>query len=113
MLKNGIVIVRFDTKIEKNEVIQDGIYHFDSKPFIVKAWSPDMEFTRVKLLTLPIWVKMPGLDFKYWSPKGLNEIGSVIERPIMVDKNTEKKTGLNFVRLLIEVKVDVALHKKI
>lgn len=37
MLKIGIVLARFDTNVGKDEVIQGGIYHFDNKPFIVKA----------------------------------------------------------------------------
>jgi len=91
MLKNGIVLVRFDSIAGKNEAIQGGIYHFDNKPFIVKVWNEDMEFTREELYTVPIWVILPGLDFKYWSPKGLSKIGSLIGKPLMVDKHTEKK----------------------
>lgn len=37
MLKNGVTLVRFYSEIGKNEAIQGGIYHFDNKPFIVKA----------------------------------------------------------------------------
>lgn len=71
MLKNGIILVRFDTSEGKNEVLQGGIYHFDNKHFIVKAWHEEMEFTREELFTVPIWAKLPGLDFKYWGPKGI------------------------------------------
>ncbi|KAG5619842.1 hypothetical protein H5410_005060 [Solanum commersonii] len=113
MLKNGVVLVRFDTGLGKNEVIQGGIYHFDSKPFIVKAWNPDMDFTREELHTVPIWIKFPGLDFKYWSPKGLSKLGSLIGKPLMVDQNTERKTGLNFARLMVEVDMDSTLPKMI
>ncbi|XP_019263375.1 PREDICTED: uncharacterized protein LOC109241110 [Nicotiana attenuata] len=113
MLRNGIVLVRFDTELGKNEVMQGGIYHFDNKPFTVKAWSPDMEFTREELYTVTIWVKLPGLDFKYWSPKGLSKIGSLIGKLLMVDQNTEKKMGLNFARLLIEVYIDMSLPEKV
>ncbi|XP_060183185.1 uncharacterized protein LOC132613154 [Lycium barbarum] len=102
MLKNGVIIVRFDTEMGKNDVIQAGIYHFDSKPFIVKAWNSDMDFSREELRTVPIWVKLPGLDFKYWSPMGLSKIGSLIGKPLMVDKNIERKAGLNFARLMVE-----------
>ncbi|XP_070051743.1 uncharacterized protein [Nicotiana tomentosiformis] len=109
MLKNGVTLVRFDSEIGKNEVIQGGIYHFDNKPFIVKAWSPDLEFTREELLTVPIWIKFPGFDFKYWSPKGLSKIGSLVGKPLMVDQNTERKNGLNFARLLVEVEMDSKL----
>ncbi|XP_015168553.1 uncharacterized protein [Solanum tuberosum] len=97
----------------KEEVLQGGIYHFDNKPLIVKAWSPDMEFTREELYTVPIWVKLPGLDFKYWSPKGLSKIGSLIGKPLMVDQNTERKLGLSFARLLIEVEMKVKLPDKV
>ncbi|XP_059315537.1 uncharacterized protein LOC132066188 [Lycium ferocissimum] len=106
MMKNGIVLVRFDAEDRKQEVIQGGIYHFDSKPFIVKAWNPDMEFSREELFSVPIWVKLPGLDFKYWSAKGLGKIGSLIRKPLMVDKSTEKKIGL---KLLVEVRIGAAL----
>lgn len=113
MLKNGIVLVWFDTAIGKNDVIQGGIYHFDNKPLIVKFWEPDTKFTREALYTVPIWVKLPGLNFKYWSLKGLSKIGSLIRKAIMVDHNTEKKMGLNFARLLIEVEVDPNLPDKV
>ncbi|KAG5586279.1 hypothetical protein H5410_046713 [Solanum commersonii] len=96
MLKNGVVLVRFYTAVGINEVIQGGIYHFDSKAFIVKAWTPNMKFSRDELYTVPIWIKLPGLDFKYWSQKGLSKIGSLVRKPLMVDQSTEKKTGLNF-----------------
>ncbi|XP_019244532.1 PREDICTED: uncharacterized protein LOC109224406 [Nicotiana attenuata] len=113
MLKNGIVIVRFDSIMGKNEVLQGGIYHFDNKSFIVKAWNVDMEFTKEELYTVPIWIKLPGLDFKYWSPKGLSKIGSLVGRPLMVDSNTEKKMGLSFARLLVEVQMDTKLPDKV
>lgn len=113
MLKNEIILVRFDTVCEGNEVIQGRIYHFDNKHLIVKAWEVDIEFTREALHTVSIWVKLHGLDFKYWSAKGLSEIGNLIGKPIMVDHNTEQKKGLNFARLLIEMEVDSNLADKI
>lgn len=50
-----------------------------------------MEFTREELLTLPIWVKMSGLDFKYWNPKGLSKIGNLVGRPVMQIKIWRRK----------------------
>ncbi|KAH0722927.1 hypothetical protein KY289_005971 [Solanum tuberosum] len=85
---NGVIVVRFNTEAMKQEVLQGGIYHFDNKPFIVNEWMPELEFTREELSTVPIWIKFPRLDFKYWSIKGLNKIASLIGRPLMVDHNT-------------------------
>ncbi|XP_019252859.1 PREDICTED: uncharacterized protein LOC109231671 [Nicotiana attenuata] len=113
MLKNGIVMVRFDSEVGKNDVIQEGIFHFDNEPFIVKAWIADMEFSKDELFTVPIWIRLLGLEFKYWSVKGLSKIGSPVGKPLVVDKNTEKKLGLNFARLLVEVKIGDQIPKTI
>ncbi|KAK4707000.1 hypothetical protein R3W88_033439 [Solanum pinnatisectum] len=94
MLKNGVLVVRFETVIGKHEALQGGIYHFDNKPFIVKEWTPELEFTKEELQTVPIWVKFPGLDFKYWSRVGLSKI---------------ERNGLNFVRILVEVEMGAQL----
>uniref|UniRef100_M1DB27 Endonuclease/exonuclease/phosphatase n=1 Tax=Solanum tuberosum TaxID=4113 RepID=M1DB27_SOLTU len=62
---------------------------------------------------VPIWIKLPGLDFKYRSPKGLSKLGSLVGKPLMVDHNTEKKKGLHFAKLLVEVKMDAKLPEVI
>ncbi|KAH0773715.1 hypothetical protein KY290_010852 [Solanum tuberosum] len=36
-------------EIGKQEVLQGGIYNFDNMPFIVKEWTPELEFTREEL----------------------------------------------------------------
>ncbi|KAK6795389.1 hypothetical protein RDI58_008842 [Solanum bulbocastanum] len=50
-----------------------------------------------------------GLVFKYWSMKGLSKIGSLIGRPLMVDRNTEERSGLNFARILVKVELGAQL----
>lgn len=93
MLKNRIILVRFDSELGENEVVQGGIYHFDNKPFIVKAWSPNMKFTREEMHTVPIWVKFSGLNFKYCNAKGLSKIGSLVGKPLMVTITLSKRFG--------------------
>lgn len=63
MLKNDIILVRFDLEEGKNDVFQGGMYHSDNKPFSVKAWSDDMEFTKEELQMVPIWIKLYGLEY--------------------------------------------------
>lgn len=62
---------------------------------------------------MPIWVKLPGLDFKYWSARLLSNIGSLVGKALMVDKHTKKKIGLNFATLLVEVEAGVTLPNEI
>jgi len=63
--------------IGKHEALKGGIFHFDNKSFIVKEWTPELEFTKDELQIVPIWVKFPGLDFKYLSRVGLSKRGSL------------------------------------
>lgn len=77
----------------------------DNKPLIVNVWTPDMEFSKIELSTVPLWIRFPRLEFMYLGAKGLSKIGSLIGKPLMVDKNTEKKVGLQFARMLVEVTV--------
>ncbi|KAM3304324.1 hypothetical protein P3S67_015356 [Capsicum chacoense] len=91
MMKNGIFLVRFTSEEGKDEVLYGEIYHFDNKPLIVKEWVPEMDFSKEELYSVPIWVKLPGLEFKYWSAKSLSKIDNLIGKPLMVDKNTEQQ----------------------
>lgn len=42
MLKNEVIIVRFDFVKRNEKVLKEGIFHFDNKLFIVKSWSAEM-----------------------------------------------------------------------
>lgn len=104
----------FDSKVGKKEVIQTGIYQFDSKPFIVKSWTADIDFSREKLLIVPIWIKFLRLNLIYRSSKGLCKLVSLIEKPLMIDQSTEKKTSLNFAKIIeVEVGMDARLLESI
>jgi len=43
MIKKGLYLVRFEEQQAAMAVAQKGVYYFDQKSFIVKAWSPEME----------------------------------------------------------------------
>lgn len=62
MMRNDIVIVRFENEEGEMEILKGGIYHFDNKPVRVKAWTSKMEFSKEKFLIVPIWVRLPGLN---------------------------------------------------
>ena len=57
LIKKGLYLVRFEDYQDTLQVVQKGIYHFDHKPFIVKAWMPEMEINTEAITSLPIWVQ--------------------------------------------------------
>ena len=64
LVKKGLYLVRFDELKDALEVAQKGVFHFDQKPLIVKAWNPDMEMSIDTIKSSPIWIQLPELDIK-------------------------------------------------
>jgi len=54
--RKGLCLVRFGAMADKDEVLKKGIYYFDHKPFIVKAWSENLDLDTDTIRSLPIWV---------------------------------------------------------
>lgn len=105
MMRNGIILVRFDFVNGRDEVIKGGVFYFDKKFVILKVWIFDLELNKDMISSVLVWVKLYGLDVKYWSMMGLSKIGSLIGILMMVDVNKWRKIGINFVRIFIEIDI--------
>lgn len=112
MMKNRIIRIRLNNFKEKQEVLQSGIYHFDSEPLIVKSQTTEIDFSKKQLLLVPIQIKLPRLEFKQWSAKGLRKINSLLGRSLKMDKNTEQKIGLCFAILYVKVHIGKPLLER-
>jgi len=105
MVRKGVFLVRFCNLFDKMTVVQGGVYFFDKKSFIVKAWNEDLSLDTNSLQSLPIWVQFLELDIKYWGLQSLSKLGSMLGIPIKTDKFTKEKTALQYARLLVEMKI--------
>ncbi|KAJ6904038.1 hypothetical protein NC651_021250 [Populus alba x Populus x berolinensis] len=50
-----------------------------------------------------VWIKFPNLPFKYWTPRCLSKLASVLGKPIQCDKLTSTKERLSYAWVLMEV----------
>ena len=50
-----------------------------------------MDLHTETLKSLPLWIRLPGLDLKYWGMTSLSNIGSLIGIPMKVDQYTKTK----------------------
>ncbi|KAK9749023.1 hypothetical protein RND81_02G097200 [Saponaria officinalis] len=112
-LPNGIFLVRFDTKEHQQTVVSNGHLLFDSKPVIVKEWSPDTELIKHDVKVVPVWMKLFGLDVKFWGNDCLVKIGGLVGKFIRSDAATSRKAFLRYARVLIEVRVDQAFPEEL
>ena len=101
--RKWMYLVRFGTIIHRDEVLGKGIFYFDRKPFIVKAWNEHLDLYASAIPSLPIWVQFPELDVKYWAVESLSTLGSLLGILLRIDKQTMEKTYLNYARLLLDL----------
>ena len=105
----GVYLARFHTKDNMLKVANGDHIFFDSKPLIMKPWSPDIDVMKDEVKTIPMWIKLPGLDLKYWGVKALTKICSGVGKFIKPDNSTLNKDKLQFARILIETDLDAPL----
>lgn len=113
MLKNGIILVKFDMVNGRDEVIQGGVIYFDKKFVIIKEYFLDIEFIKDKFINVFVWIKLYGLDDKYWSVIGLSKIGSFLGKFMMLYDNILKKVGINFLRIFVEIEINYNLKDQV
>ncbi|XP_021739730.1 uncharacterized protein LOC110706131 [Chenopodium quinoa] len=106
LLSNGVYLVRFRGKENMEKVLSGGPVMFDNRPVIMKRWEPGINLEKEGIKEVPIWVRLPGLNLKFWGQTSLMKIGKLIGRPVKTDKITANKEKLEYARLMVEVPVD-------
>ncbi|KAH0724790.1 hypothetical protein KY284_000655 [Solanum tuberosum] len=99
--------------MERNEVLYSGPHMLNNRPIIVKVWSPEFDFNKEVLQTVPIWVKYPNLPLSCWSMDSLRRISSGLGEPLYADECTTKVDRISFARVLIEMDVARELPRKL
>lgn len=103
MLKNGVILVRFDSIDTRDKVLMQGLYQFDEEPFIVKPWHEDFQKEKINQVPVWVWVQLGG--------SALSELASLLVTPIMTDKSTQEKSEANYASVLIEVQIQEKVPK--
>ncbi|XP_059315818.1 uncharacterized protein LOC132066531 [Lycium ferocissimum] len=102
-VNRGVFLVRFGCMEDRNKAIDAGIQVFDRKPIVVKGWEPDVEMNKTVVEKVPVWVRLEGLELKYWGQTALTKIASLIGKPLKIDSATNMRERLMYARIMVEV----------
>ncbi|VFR01191.1 unnamed protein product [Cuscuta campestris] len=105
VLKEGQFVVQFGKESERDEVLKRKYYFMDNKPMLVQRWKPGWKVNLEELTDIPIWIRLPDLDPKYWSLSGLCKIGSIIGKPVKRDKAAATMSKMGYARIQLEVSI--------
>ncbi|KAJ8420651.1 LOW QUALITY PROTEIN: hypothetical protein Cgig2_014183 [Carnegiea gigantea] len=112
-LPDGVFLIRFHTTLERDEVTRHRLVYFDKKPMNLKPWTAGQTASKDDIASLPIWVKLHGLKWKFWSSQGLSKIGSSLGSPLAADKVTKEQTMLRYARILVDIKLNGAFLESV
>jgi len=77
-----------------------------------QRWAPNMQFSKVELSRIPIWIKFHHVPFKYWTNKGLSYIASALGIPLHANVNTLMRKHLTYARVCVEIDASKVLVKE-
>ncbi|XP_021738082.1 uncharacterized protein LOC110704583 [Chenopodium quinoa] len=112
-MNNGIFVVRFKEYAGRERALNAGPVFFDKNPVIAKKWVPGLDLTEEKVEVIPVWVRLPGLDLRFWGQSTLMKIGSLVGKPLNMDRAIATKELIAYARLLVEVKIGTKLIENI
>lgn len=102
-INKRVFMVRFHSNERRTKAIEGGVQIFDRKPVIIKPWKPGMEIMNVIVEQVPIWIRLVGLDLKYWGQAALAKIAGLVGKPVKADTTTTRKKKLMYARVMVEV----------
>lgn len=63
-LDNGHFVVKFNNELARDAIVDHGIWFFNKKPLIIRAWTGDND-ALAGVNTVHVWVKFPRLSGRY------------------------------------------------
>ncbi|XP_009586956.1 uncharacterized protein [Nicotiana tomentosiformis] len=101
----GYFVVLFNSLEDRDAIIFSGTYTINNRPIIVRAWSPEFNFSEEVLRTISLWIRLPNLPLNYWDTVTLSRIGSVLGCPIYAGECTSGIDKISYARILVEMDV--------
>lgn len=72
LVNKGVFLVRFNSMEEREKIVEEGVLMFDKKTVVIRPWKADIDISKEGMDKVPIWVRLIGLDVKYWGLNALN-----------------------------------------
>ncbi|KAF9611353.1 hypothetical protein IFM89_030836 [Coptis chinensis] len=88
-----LFFIRFSMIEDKQMVLEGGPLFLVGKIFVVWSWSPEIEWQRNNINTVPIWAKIFKVLKELWTKNGLSFLTIFIGEPLSMDGATSEKQG--------------------
>ncbi|KAI3941409.1 hypothetical protein MKW92_022219 [Papaver armeniacum] len=113
-LGNGFYLFKFGCAGDKIRVLESAdLWQIQQRQLILREWNWKLNFDRIEMTSLPIWVKIYNLPLFLWNTSFLSKIGSGLGIPLYADRKTNNLERLAYAMLCIEVEAHTSLPESL
>ncbi|XXG82815.1 hypothetical protein AAC387_Pa10g0703 [Persea americana] len=105
-MADGFLLFQFHLYDVGQQILDEGPWFVYGKSLNLRRWAADISMCRDNLESIPIWVRLPNLNFYFRTTSALTKIATVIGNPIYMDCATATGTRYAFARVCVEVGID-------
>lgn len=102
--EEDLFVFRFQSDDAKQSILDLSPLPFGNRVLFLWPWSPETQIQRLSLDAVPVWVKLPDLKLHYFNATVLSGLGSLIGKPLFMDKLTTTQNRIAFARICVEIK---------
>ncbi|XP_039041813.1 uncharacterized protein LOC120180569 [Hibiscus syriacus] len=103
---SNLFIFSFNSVSARDWVLENGPWHTQNKPLILRKWEPNLKKLSFNLARIPVWVHLYNVALELFNRAGLSYIASAIGVPLSIDSITASKSRLEYAKLCVEIGVN-------
>ncbi|KAI3981719.1 hypothetical protein MKX01_009545 [Papaver californicum] len=113
-MNNGFYLFKFSCTEDKIRVLESAdLWQIQQRPLILREWNWKLNFDRVEMKFLPVWVKIHNLPLFLWTTSFLSKVGSGLGIPLHADRKTNNRERLAYAMLCIDVEAHTSLPESL
>ncbi|XP_020693470.2 uncharacterized protein LOC110107536 [Dendrobium catenatum] len=105
----GWVLCVFDEKNALDFVLSSGPWYVKNNIIGMDKWSSTFSPSSLKLLTSPVWIRLPNLPLHCWDEINICRIASMVGKSCMIDGNSFQWNRREFARVCVRINLDTKL----
>ncbi|KAL4279694.1 hypothetical protein GQ457_03G033660 [Hibiscus cannabinus] len=109
-LENNYYLVRFEDERDYVDVLVNGPWTIFGNYLTVQPWSRSFSTDEKHPTSIVVWVRLPGLPYRYYCKALFRRIAQLVGKVIKVDYNTKAGERGKFARLAISVDLNKPLR---
>ncbi|KAK8617103.1 hypothetical protein V6N13_117070 [Hibiscus sabdariffa] len=99
----NLYVFVFSSVDARDWVLENGPWHFQNKPLILRKWEPNMCKLDFDLVCMPMWVQLYNVPLELFNKTGLSYIASALGNPLYMDSVRANRKRFEYAKVCVEI----------